>query len=118
NEFKESPLYGIGFGNMLQKYNSYGINEETGGIETGSSWGMVLSMSGLLGLACFTILCYNRIRVMVRNVNSHWNSLILGTFIFLLVHMVFEGYIFASGNIFMILFWLTISMTHFNFKKT
>lgn len=118
NEFKESPIYGIGFGNMLEEYNEYGINEATGGIETGSSWGMILSMSGILGIMTFIVLIIKRFKCILKNTHSIQNSLIFGVFTFFLIHMIFEGYIFASGSIFMIFFWLTFSMTHYNLNKT
>lgn len=117
-EFKTSPIYGIGFNNILVEHNDFGVSKESGVIQTGSSWGMILSMSGLLGITTFLIFIIKRYRIMLlKSIHSTRNSLVIGVFSFFLVHMIFEGYIFASGSIFMILFWLTVSMTYFNFKK-
>lgn len=111
NEFKTSPIIGIGFGNMIEELNDYGINE-SGGIESGSSWGMILSMSGLLGFSIFLFFIFNRIKSVLKSQNNIFNGFIFGLLLFFLIHMMFEGYVFASGSVFMILFWLTISMTY------
>lgn len=112
NEFSTSPLYGIGFGNLLPEFNDYGINEETGGIETGSSWGMVLSMTGVLGVS---FICVFLFKVFQRaNKTGTLHSFFLqALLLYFIIHMTFEGYIFASGNILMIFFWLLVSVVHY-----
>jgi len=112
-EFKTSPIYGIGFGNLLAEYNDYGINEETGGIETGSSWGMVLSMTGIIGFTLFLLLNFKSINQLLKINGIISPSLVVALLTFFIIHMVFEGYVFASGNILMIFFWLLLSVSDY-----
>ncbi|EPR74763.1 hypothetical protein ADIWIN_0127 [Winogradskyella psychrotolerans RS-3] len=60
DEFKESPVIGIGYSNAL-----YGtINYDTGTVEPGTSWGVILAMTGILGIGIFVFLV---LRTFIRN---------------------------------------------------
>ncbi|ALC17038.1 O-antigen ligase [Desulfuromonas soudanensis] len=119
NEFQEYPLTGVGMGvGILQ---SQGMVVHTGvvqtesneiNIEPGSSWLALLSMTGLSGTMGFVILLIGLFRdlnfkALLKSTNSHIVE-IFATVVFLTLHMVAEGYIFASGNAFCLLFWLTL----------
>ena len=49
SEFKSSPVCGVGFSAVSLASHDY--NPKTGGLEPGSSWLAILSMTGILGLA-------------------------------------------------------------------
>lgn len=107
DEFNSSPIFGIGFASM--KRDVFFINDKNQ-IELGSSYLGALSMTGLFGFFSLLLIIYKYVyRIIVsKNVNTFFISSIL---IFLLIHMIFEGYIFGSGNSLMLLFWLLIGIS-------
>lgn len=114
SEFNNNPIFGCGFSSIDTRLTTdFGdlFDAESGNIEPGTSWGAVLSMCGLLGFICFLVMCISRFRAIVRSGNNTNNALISSIFVFFMFHMIFEGYIFASGSILMLLFWLTYFMT-------
>ena len=107
DEFLQSPIYGIGFSST--KYN---IDiHENGNIEPGSSWLYILSTTGIIGfvLICRLFRLYSfRSKKGHRSFCEFNNELEIGLFAFFGIHMLFEGYVFAAGNLTCILLWLII----------
>ena len=82
----------------------------TGTIETGSSWLAVLSMTGIIGFIPFLIIIYKSVkRVWSKKKTNIEASLYLGLIVFLSIHMLVEGYIFAGGSVVFFIAWLIIS---------
>lgn len=107
-EFESSPILGIGFAAINQSgVDNYNIR--TGSIEPGSSWLCTLSMTGIIG---FLLVVYMIISTFKNAKNSHapYASLVAALTIWFSVHLIFEGYIFASGNPLCFVFWLVIGV--------
>lgn len=103
-EFQSSPVWGIGFAAVSPKDN---FSKKTGIIEPGSSWLVVLSMTGIIGFVLFGIIY---LRAM-RNSLSYKTSLgtLYASILTLVgIHMIAEGHIFSGGSFLCILVWLTI----------
>jgi len=120
NEFKSSPIFGVGF----SAQNDY-ITESDGGgmggrIEPGSGYLMILSMTGVFGLALFLWYFY-----FLFNSRRFWAEIFkeetykLSLFAFFAVHFVGEGYIYSAGSMLASLFWLMVGITfpYLNVKK-
>jgi O-antigen ligase len=106
-EFKSSPVFGIGFATMQKGL----INKNTGVIEPGSSWLAVFSMVGLMGgvpfLLLITTLFMTMWRARKRLIENSLLSSMLGFFI---IHWFAEGYIFAAGAFLFFYSWLLIGV--------
>lgn len=104
DEFNSSPIFGIGFSNM--KRDIFFSNDKSN-IELGSSYLGVLSMTGIIGFLSLLLILFKYVYKTI--INKHSTTFLLSSIlIFLLIHMIFEGYIFGSGNSLMLLFWLLI----------
>ena len=110
-EFWEHPLQGVGFASIDPELGDE-FNPVTGTIEPGSSWLCVLSMSGLLGFIPFLMIVIRALinlkRVRKRERESAY-FLIVGLFTFILLHMLFEGYLFSAGSPLCLLTWLILA---------
>jgi O-antigen ligase len=110
DEFQSSPWNGIGFGAGWD--GSIGFNDETGAVETGSSYLALLSMTGLVGTAGFLLM----VVPLARGVHRHWRLLderfrlqAAALAAFWAVHLGAEGYVYAVGSVFALTFWLWIA---------
>lgn len=104
-EFQDSPLYGIGFATVDLKYTS--DYSDSGGVESGTSWLTILSTMGLFGFIPFVLLmCKAYCNTFLHR--THESALLSGLLIFLMFHMIAEGYIIYAGNAFCIIAWLII----------
>lgn len=113
-EFKESPLWGIGFSSVNTNVTSGSTVGGEGKVETGSSWLSMLSMTGILGFSAFL---YVFIMAFVKAWNLwHEIPLLSGFFIAILcfwaLHMLAEGYIFAGGNSLAFCVWLVLGVVY------
>jgi O-antigen ligase len=106
-EFVSSPLTGVGFAAAWE--DSVGVDEETGTVETGSSYISILSMTGCIGAAAWLVLVASIAAQVVRR----WRDLtgrdrlaVCGMASFWLVHLGAEGYIYAVGSLIGVTFWL------------
>jgi hypothetical protein len=106
-EFLFSPLTGVGFASGWD--GTAGYNEESGAIETGSSYLSILSMTGLVGAAAFFLLISKPTIGTLRN----WRLLgertqleIAGVAGFWAVHLGAEGYVYGVGSLLGLTFWL------------
>ena len=106
DEFKESPIWGIGFATA----HSLEGWKYTGKVETGSGWLAILSQTGLVG-ALFFLIFFRRAAITVAEIKEEGGLLILFSciFIYLCAHSVFEGYIYTAGYCPCMFFWLTLS---------
>lgn len=115
DEFRAHPLFGLGVGNIDLKNTTSGFHSETGTIEAGSSWLLILSSSGLVGFGLFVSLFYTHLRqLIISNKSDPLSALCTSMLLFFMLHMIFEGYIFASGNVLTYLLYLTFSVARYN----
>ena len=107
-EFSENPLFGIGIGRGVGGEDEGVAIDASGNInvEPGSSYLALLSMTGIVGASGFFFIFLSSFRRIWLNRHSSFlpEMLIIG--IFLTVHMVTEGWIYAVGSPFCLLFWL------------
>lgn len=110
NEWSSSPVYGIGFATVDAEAENSNYNASTGGIETGSSWLSVLSMTGTLGGICIFIIFLTALVKCWKLLHKFpaLGAFLISLMIFFIFHMMAEGYIFAGGNFLNTLLWLII----------
>lgn len=104
-EFKSSPILGIGFSSVNPE--SGDADPITGRIEPGTSHLSVLSMLGLLGFAVYVAILY-KAYANTRSVRTLHSRFVFSCFIAFFVHAWFEGYIFAAGGFLAFLYWLIL----------
>lgn len=107
-EFESSPIYGIGYNVVNPEYDF--VEKGNGQIEPGSSWLAVASMTGVIGLFIFLGICSRGLKRAWRMKSPYTSSLLGGMLVFFFIHMIAEGYIFAPGSFFAMLFWLIIAV--------
>lgn len=104
-EFKSSPIYGVGFSSADKRHIS--VRNTSGVIEPGSSWLAIASMTGIIGL--LWVLYF-----FVKSFRRLWNDerkesiLYLSLLTFISIHMISEGYIFAGGSTLCVFAWLVL----------
>ncbi len=109
-EFKESPIFGVGFAQM--KYLKLSkVDIFSGVTESGSSWIYLLSSIGLLGLLSFLIILINSLKATYMD---NKNSVVFAIIVFFIVHMSVEGYLFAVGSSLSAIFWFFIGLAQFS----
>lgn len=117
-EFKSSPIFGIGFSNDTSKTeNDLFIGD--GQIEPGSTWLVILSMIGVLGVVTFFNMFF---RTIIKAKSKHsfvyYNKALL---LFFIVHLMAEGYGLSAGSGLFFYFWLLLGVMHqipnLSFKK-
>lgn len=101
-EFKSSPVYGIGFASVDKRLDVVGIG---GVVEPGSSWLGILSMTGILGLLLVIAILIKPF-LFLRSHPTPYNTLLSGLMVFICTHMISEGYIFAGGSSLCFIAWL------------
>jgi O-antigen ligase len=106
-EFCSSPWTGIGFSYAWE--DSAGVDEESGSVETGSSYLAILSMTGCCGAAAWLVFAAG----LARRLRRKWTALaeeqrfrICAMAGFWAVHLGAEGYIYAVGSTMGMTFWL------------
>lgn len=105
-EFKSSPLFGVGFCAIdIHSGDKYDSND--GRIEPGTSHLSVLSMLGLLGAIVYIAILY-KVYANTKSVRTLHSRFVFSCFIAFFVHAWFEGYIFAAGGFLAYLYWLII----------
>lgn len=133
DEFKKSPIYGIGFSyvpedNSIQWwYNRFTQanhnNPEADSsifkgkaVEPGSGWLGVLSMTGLLGFCCFSLIVLNTLNLLCKLVKRPTSDKIFSLYgailIFFSLHLIIEGYVLSAGNFLFFIFWLLFGATY------
>lgn len=113
NEFKKYPLFGVGFASQDDTLLDWKRKSKTGQIEPGSTYLMVLSMTGIVGAFTMIILLIKPLLS-----KNFWKVFIYdesykgAIFLFFYVHFIAEGYIFASGSTLGFIFWLLLGATY------
>lgn len=109
NEFKDSPIVGIGFSSVDGRYDYY--NTTNGQIEPGSSHLAVLSMTGIIGFISYLCILYYAF-VNTKRRNDIDGLFFRCLFLSFITHICFEGYIFGVGGSICFLLWLVISLCY------
>lgn len=108
-EFKESPLFGVGFCAIDPKTgDEYHAN--TGTIEPGTAWMQVPSMTGLAGTIPFVFLLLGIWKKTYRQIFYTQRGLFLGLLVAFFFHFFAEGYLFSAGNELCFMSWLVIAV--------
>lgn len=111
SEFKSSPCIGIGFASVsTQSRDGATFDQNSGQVETGSSWLSVLSMTGIFGFGAFMglfVRAFGQLKKVGRNDLCH-ASYLSALLIFWCFHMVAEGYIFGAGGFLFFNVWLLL----------
>lgn len=116
-EFKESPLWGVGFACARYWLNGYGINFESGVVEFASGWLAVLSQLGVLGFVSLMLIVVPNVLYILRNRLNSYCSLWLSSLTVVFVFQPFtEAYITNVGAVLCCLFWLCYSVID-SFRK-
>ena len=102
-EWKDSPIYGIGFCAVSDRDGVGG----KGMVEPGSSWLAVLSMTGAIGFVLFCLIFYKAAKTSLQP-HTPEGALLGGILLMLGVHMLAEGHIFSGGSYLCFLVWLSI----------
>lgn len=102
-EWKDAPVFGIGFCSVSSR-DAVTIG---GKIEPGSSWLVVLSMTGVIGFILFSIIFLRAARNSLSPRRP--SGAVIGAILIMLgVHMIAEGHIFSGGSFLCFVVWLTI----------
>ena len=107
-DFKSSPIYGVGFCAAKMSKNSI-IEKQSGRLESGTSWLIIFSMLGVLG-ACVVIPLFVRAFLTAYKGDDDLIPLICGVLALFFVHMFAEGYVFAGGSFMAFMLWLTVGV--------
>ena len=111
-EFKANPFFGVGFATQDDKLSNVKIDDK-GHIEPGSTYLMVLSMTGVVG--AFAMCFFFLKPILSRN---FWKRIAsverykLASYGFFSIHFIAEGYIFSSGSLMAFIFWLLVGATY------
>lgn len=118
-EFKESPLIGVGFCNATRFSERFDnkVNGEFVVSEPGSSW---LSMLSNVGIFAFGVFVWFNIRLVKRMLSAIRGSggtseagrlalLYLSLWLTLMVHGFFEGWVLYGGSLVFMFYWLLTS---------
>ena len=105
-EFKSSPVWGVGFAAIDPNGKDY-YNPINGQVEPGNSWLAVLSMTGLMGFIPFMFIMFGAYKKLKSLKNSN-KVLLAGLFTFVSIHMMAEGYILSAGSFLCVISWLII----------
>lgn len=110
NEFRNSPIFGVGFC-AIDRTTSKDINldKRTGMVESGSSWLIILSMTGLVG-AMLLVPVFVRSYLTAYRDEDSFSALVCGILTLFFVHMLAEGYIFYGGSQMAFMLWLTVGV--------
>lgn len=107
DEFNSSPIFGIGFANdSSQTENDLIIGG--GQIEPGSSWLVILSMTGIFGTITFLVLLFKLITKEKKKRESFYTHYQYSLLIFFAIHLFAEGYLLSAGSGLFFYFWLLL----------
>ena len=103
-EFKENPIFGVGFSSM--KYTN---PTPSGHFEPGSGWVFILSSTGLLGILISLLMC---IKSLLNGRLSSNTVLFASIILFFMIHSLIEGYILTVSNSFCIYMWMVVGLAY------
>ena len=107
-----SPHQGLRFDalDLTLSSASGAYDKDSGMVESGSSWLIILSMTGLIGAILLFPVLFGTYRQLWFD-SSPQATILLGLLTFFFVHMIAEGYIFYGGSMLAFLLWLTIGVS-------
>lgn len=104
-EFRSSPIFGIGFA-----AHGVGANKQVGRNESGGSFISVLAQAGIIGFIFVLVIWFNAI-MLPRAVGHNPNFILLyAAFVFMSVHSIIEGYMFQAGWYLCLIIWLIVGI--------
>lgn len=105
NEFKSSPLIGVGFA-----AHGVGLQTEVSKVEYGGGWISVLSQMGILG-AIIVLFINMKILTPLRKIRKDdFMVFVYALYFFFCAHSIVEGYMFQSGWYMCFVFWLVTGL--------
>ena len=114
-DFQESPVFGVGF--CAAAHYDYGVDDDSGRFESGTSWLIILSMLGIVG-ACIIVPILFKAFFNAYKSKTELSAVACGVLALFFIHMFAEGYIFAGGSFLAFMLWLTIGVaTDCKYKK-
>ncbi len=112
-EFKAHPIFGVGFASLDDKLLVGKKGGKGGNIEPGSTYLMILSMTGIAGtLAMIFFLSKPFLSRKFWKRMTAMEQYKLSSFAFFSVHFLSEGYLFASGSLMAFVFWTLVGATY------
>ena len=110
NEIRNSPIVGVGFCAIDRTASKdENLDTRTGMVESGSSWLIILSMTGLVG-AMLLVPVFVRSYLTAYRDEDSFSALVCGILTLFFVHMLAEGYIFYGGSQMAFMLWLTVGV--------
>ena len=104
-EFKSSPIWGIGFA-----AHGVGIHKQVGRNESGGSFISVLAQAGIIGFI-FIIAIWAAAILFPRQIGSDYNTILFyASFVFMSIHSILEGYMFQAGWYLCLIIWFVIGL--------
>lgn len=104
-EFKSSPIYGVGF--AVSKIGQYRF---IGRDESGSSWLAILAQTGVIGFVTALIL-WRKTFTRPKNISYHKPYLLSYAIVFFFTfHSIFEGYMFQGGWYMCVICWMNVGV--------
>lgn len=110
-EFKSEPMLGVGFDaiNLDISRSTGGYDDRTGMVESGSSWLIILSMTGIIGAILIIPILVDAYKIVYQSPNIN-AALICSILTLFYIHMIAEGYIFYGGSMLAFLLWNTVGV--------
>lgn len=104
-EFRSSPIFGVGFA-----AHGVGANKQVGRNESGGSFISVLAQAGIIGFI-FVILIWIAAVMMPKKIGNNPDMiLIYSGFVFMSIHSIIEGYMFQAGWYMCLVIWLSVGI--------
>lgn len=104
-EFKSSPIFGIGFA-----AHGVGLNKRVGRNESGGSFISVLAQAGIIGIF-FVALIWMAAILFPKQIGSDPNMILFyAGFVFMSIHSILEGYMFQAGWYLCLIIWLVLGL--------
>lgn len=105
DEFKSSPVFGIGFA-----AHGVGVNKKVGRYESGGSFIAVLAQSGIIGILFIFIIWLSAMQMPSSLGYNSDMIVVYAGFAFMSIHSIVEGYMFQAGWYLCLIIWLTLGV--------
>ena len=104
-EFKSSPIWGIGFA-----AHGIGAYKQVGRNESGGSFISVLAQAGIIGII-FVLLIWVAAIMIPKAIGIDYNNILFyASFVFLSIQSILEGYMFQAGWYLCLIIWFIIGL--------
>ena len=104
-EFRSSPIWGIGFA-----AHGVGMNKQVGRNESGGSFISVLAQTGIVGFI-FIIAIWAAAILFPKQIGSDYNTILFyASFVFMSIHSILEGYMFQAGWYLCLIIWFVVGL--------